>query len=611
MERDSDCDYDYDYDYVDPVPPPLECPICRCAFVEPVKTPDCDHLFCRRCLTKSLRLALKCPVDRTPIPLGIDSCPVPHRALVQLVGDLKVNYNGQTLARDQVDRIRRAAAAASHSHQDRHSPADPHPHPDSNSDSDDSDAAAPVPCEHCTLVLPLAAHPAHLLSTCAVIPRPCPHASRGCPYSGPRALLEQDHLASECAYEPLAAYLDRQDAELLTLRSDNWALETRLHTAEHKIDQLADSVQRLTACLGEFAPPPLPPAGFSSRDRGDHERRDNPVRPASNPQRPAPTKRTSSSSSNTGTRPDGRSSSSPARPDPLNAHGEQQAAAPLLVTTLSQLQQHQAHLSTLVNSLAHSHSHQLGTTLALSEDLASLRTQVTGVRIQMSTVMRDVYGGGGGGAASCGPATAAGGGLRVPRPTTTTAAAAGGSSGSSAEEDNDESAAFHHHHHHPQRRQPRFLAAGTAAATPSSSYEDEDLSACHPSLHPITAGSSYPPQYYHHPHHHYHHHSSRQHAVVGPHLPPPPLPFPLPIGMRNVHNNLQLPPSPRCSASSSSSAAAAAAAAGGGTSPFVDANWHGHGHGFLNAGLGPIPTGGIGMGPPGGGGIIGGGLVKL
>lgn len=44
----------------------LMCPICRCPLVDPVLT-ECDHIFCRSCITDALSHSNLCPVDRLPL----------------------------------------------------------------------------------------------------------------------------------------------------------------------------------------------------------------------------------------------------------------------------------------------------------------------------------------------------------------------------------------------------------------------------------------------------------------------------------------------------------------------------------------------------------------
>lgn len=53
--------------YVDVVNENLICPICRMAFVDPVDT-ECEHTFCKECITRALQHNDVCPFDRNPLP---------------------------------------------------------------------------------------------------------------------------------------------------------------------------------------------------------------------------------------------------------------------------------------------------------------------------------------------------------------------------------------------------------------------------------------------------------------------------------------------------------------------------------------------------------------
>ena len=44
----------------------LVCTICQDVFQDPVYFPECEHSFCRKCITDSLRVNSSCPMDRTP-----------------------------------------------------------------------------------------------------------------------------------------------------------------------------------------------------------------------------------------------------------------------------------------------------------------------------------------------------------------------------------------------------------------------------------------------------------------------------------------------------------------------------------------------------------------
>ncbi|POY75656.1 hypothetical protein BMF94_1278 [Rhodotorula taiwanensis] len=574
------CHDDYEYDHVDAVPPALECPICRSALVDPVQTPTCDHLFCRACLEKSLSLNPSCPIDRTRLD-SVQACSTPHRAILYLLAELRVNYNGRTVTRDEADRLARNAAARPEPAAATETATTTPPPPTAMNDSSDGDDDSPTACDYCTLVLPRSTHPTHLLTTCAVVPLPCPHARRGCPYSGPRALLEQDHLPSECVYEPIRAYLDRTDEVHARLEGDNWELGAKVATLERTVSALVAAVRGLQASLGEFAPVaalPLCPAGGSiASARGDAS--------GSMTGRPRPAKRAASSpSTSTPTRdtplPLPSREAAPVASSPRVAAPTATASSPLS-STLSHLESTQSHLSSSVSTLLQSHSHSLATTRAVQEELASLRTQLTGVRIQMGGVMRDVYGAGygsggaavgrrmrgaagsGGGAGAMGGyggGTGTGGrlGSQVPalRPHPGL-----GSSGSS-----DEDLLGHHHHH----------AGGTTIPLSSpSSYEDDEeedeTEFYHHHPHPYSTSRSAPGPAR--PGHGQPHQFPFWNANTAGFAPgtavPLPMPMPFPNGMR----------------------------------PIVPGHFHPAGPGMMSVGGG---VGGVG-----GGGGGGNGLVKL
>ncbi|XP_031828418.1 E3 ubiquitin-protein ligase NRDP1 elgi isoform X2 [Nomia melanderi] len=45
----------------------LICPICSGVLEDPVQAPECEHTFCRTCITEWIKRQAICPLDRTPI----------------------------------------------------------------------------------------------------------------------------------------------------------------------------------------------------------------------------------------------------------------------------------------------------------------------------------------------------------------------------------------------------------------------------------------------------------------------------------------------------------------------------------------------------------------
>lgn len=67
----------------------LLCPICSFILEDPVQAPDCEHAFCKDCISQWLKLQSICPVDRASIQIT-DLKPVP-RILKNLLSKLKLN----------------------------------------------------------------------------------------------------------------------------------------------------------------------------------------------------------------------------------------------------------------------------------------------------------------------------------------------------------------------------------------------------------------------------------------------------------------------------------------------------------------------------------------
>ena len=55
------------YEYLQPPSEALDCPICRATLLDPVIALDCQHVFCRACLSRALLDSRTCPIDRSPI----------------------------------------------------------------------------------------------------------------------------------------------------------------------------------------------------------------------------------------------------------------------------------------------------------------------------------------------------------------------------------------------------------------------------------------------------------------------------------------------------------------------------------------------------------------
>ncbi|KAJ5893734.1 Zinc finger RING-type [Penicillium taxi] len=80
-------------DFVSSYDPHIECPICHCPFVQPVRI-QCDHIFCESCLRSAITTFRSTDSDEFPCP----SCRTPStqistnipRLLINMCDDIRV-----------------------------------------------------------------------------------------------------------------------------------------------------------------------------------------------------------------------------------------------------------------------------------------------------------------------------------------------------------------------------------------------------------------------------------------------------------------------------------------------------------------------------------------
>lgn len=203
----------------------------------------CSHTFCRACIENAMLedqrekeelRTFRCPCCRTPAETPVQRAP---QLVYNMVDTLEVRcpHAGCT---HQCERQHLAQHTAVCSHRD-----------DPLQDT--------VPCEHCgEHVLRLQAH----LAKCAAAPVVCPMRRFGCAWSGTRRELERAEDAQPrcevhldvCAYAPLAAYLEAQDAHLGALRRENDALRQRVAAMERAQSEMQVQVHDCAFSLGRW-----------------------------------------------------------------------------------------------------------------------------------------------------------------------------------------------------------------------------------------------------------------------------------------------------------------------------------------------------------------------
>lgn len=207
------------YDYLSAPPDSLDCPICRQPLISPVLPPECMHVFCSTCLTRSLSISPTCPIDRRPV-LCETVRPAPL-VIQSLLDDLLVQCNECTW------RGRREAY-------------DTHDCPPSQQE------VVKETCGYCNAELegPL---PAHLLS-CGEVPSPCRYALYGC-----EVRLKRDQLSSHaCRYEGLQGLFSRLEDRFTGLEEENTFLKAKIDSMQFELDNTRKDKSELTDRLDKM-----------------------------------------------------------------------------------------------------------------------------------------------------------------------------------------------------------------------------------------------------------------------------------------------------------------------------------------------------------------------
>lgn len=192
--------------FVDPIPQVLICPVCGRLYRDPVIASRCGHTICRSCaVPDDGQLPLDaCPIDNEPV--NLDSM-CPNLALRHQIDDLVIYcpnglHNGSLDPNGCQERIQNKNLAGHL----------------------DSCPFSLVSCTFCQISGPLRRKDFEThLQSCRN--RPCHHAPLGCTYIGTSSSL-QEHLKSQCPYEPIKEFAHRVNQQLADLRAENTALRS-------------------------------------------------------------------------------------------------------------------------------------------------------------------------------------------------------------------------------------------------------------------------------------------------------------------------------------------------------------------------------------------------
>lgn len=69
----------------------LFCPVCKNVLLDPLQV-SCAHahILCTRCITRALEDKLECPVDRAPMPKGLEECTRANPLIQQVIDEMEV-----------------------------------------------------------------------------------------------------------------------------------------------------------------------------------------------------------------------------------------------------------------------------------------------------------------------------------------------------------------------------------------------------------------------------------------------------------------------------------------------------------------------------------------
>lgn len=124
--------------FIDEIDEELICPICNCVLENPAQAPDCEHAFCRECISEWLSRQSTCPVDRSFTLISYLQ-PVP-RILKNLLNKLQIRCENVSHGCTEILRLE---SLVDHQANCSFNP------------------KRPVTCENCNLVVPNDVFPTH------------------------------------------------------------------------------------------------------------------------------------------------------------------------------------------------------------------------------------------------------------------------------------------------------------------------------------------------------------------------------------------------------------------------------------------------------------------
>jgi hypothetical protein len=266
-------------DYVERPNSNLICCICHAPFTNPTTTRTCLHTFCHDCIAVAVQHSPQCPIDRSS--LSFDDLSPANPIVKHLVDELIIEcpnrasgcmqtFQRQLLSAHIKDTCQYVEIPCSEEqcdklilrkdvgkHQDacvyRSTQCDGCGATIKYSDLSAHNSECPsksATCSFCFEEFPRSQSQAHA-AICLDYEIPCTQANNGCPWTGPRRQLFDEHVLS-CPYEAIKGFFSINSTQLSSLNTENAALRQKVYTLESVVQTMRRDIQTFRNVLGPW-----------------------------------------------------------------------------------------------------------------------------------------------------------------------------------------------------------------------------------------------------------------------------------------------------------------------------------------------------------------------